>query len=831
MGDASPDAENEQDSPLDTANFLSFEEWKRKNLEKVGQSPEHVGQHRSPEDLQRRRRPGINNALDVLGEDSEIELDFSGFGAPSPPSPSRHSSRDAAGADESGALVPEKLPSQQITRSKDAGRTCKERTNYASFDCAATVLKTNPECKSASSVLVENKDSYMLNICKVENKFFIVELCDDILVDTLVLANYEFFSSIFRTFRLSVSDRYPIKQDKWRDLGVYEARNTRDIQAFLIEQPLIWARYMRIEFLTHYGNEYYCPVSLLRVHGTTMMEEFRHQEEIARGDFQEEEVVESENPTIESAIEQQPMSGSLEADKSLASTVDTSSSASAATQNRDASSSRGKDSLETASVNINPAPDRTEEVTEKPSRIDTDVPTSSYANDATAVLADMVSGSNITSVQASTNQTTLIETTISGQETSIPDVPPVTSITAALSAPSSALDASEGSDKVSTSGNPAKPYEKEGTQSIVDSTKEVPAPFSKTASSSQTTTESPKRATHTTNGAQPVPSTQESFFKSIHKRLQMLESNSTLSLQYIEEQSRILRDAFSKVEKRQVRKTERFLEELNATVNAELRSFRTEYDQLWQSTVIELETHRRLYQQEILAVSARLNLVAEELLFQKRMTIVQSTLLVMCVALVLFHRAGPNALDLPILHQMLNKSALLRGPSGMYSPPSSPPAPRDKHYRSFWRRSLSPGLLAEMVPNEGDVYEDEEALSPSGIQHSTGPDLRFQPPTPTSPRSMNSEGDEGDEEVEIDDEGGVMEETYASPDEEYVSGRETVPESINYSLAPPLETQSGPATPTGTRNTSPLVPIGHSKQHSQMANSTLEDNPSHELLR
>lgn len=244
------EADNDQDSPLDTANFLSFEEWKRKNLEKAGQSPEHVGQHRPAEDMRWRARPGINNALDVLGEDSEIELDFSGFGAGAASQQSQYASKRGDRTDQTNPSAVGKPTSQHSVRSKDAGKTCKERTNYASFDCAASVLKTNPECKSASSVLVENKDSYMLNICKVENKFFIVELCDDILIDTLVLANYEFFSSIFRTFRLSVSDRYPVKEDKWRDLGVYEARNTREVQAFLVEEPLIWARYLRIEILT-----------------------------------------------------------------------------------------------------------------------------------------------------------------------------------------------------------------------------------------------------------------------------------------------------------------------------------------------------------------------------------------------------------------------------------------------------------------------------------------------------------------------------------------------------------------------------------------------------
>ncbi|TKA81137.1 hypothetical protein B0A55_01639 [Friedmanniomyces simplex] len=409
-GDAtlSQDTANGEESLFDSAAFLSFEEWKKQNLAKTGQSPDNVGQERAQSGD--RQRPGIHNALDTLGEDSEIDLDFAGFG------------NAAAAASSRGVSDPESVPpttgsseaiaSGQSTatsaklRSRDAGKTCKARTNYASFDCAATVMKQNAECKHASSILVENKDSYMLNKCSASNKFFIVELCNDIHIDTVVLANYEFFSSIFRHFRVSVSDRYPVKADKWKELGTFEARNTREVQAFLIEEPQIWARYLRVEFLTHYGSEYYCPVSLLRVHGRTMMQEFRQEEEMARGELSDEEA------TLETE-------GALPVELQEALT----------------------------------ATDESEKAT----------------------------------VQA---------------------VPP------------------------------------------------------------------------------------ESFFKSISKRLQQLESNSTLSLQYIEEQSRILRDAFNKVEKRQISATKTFLSHLNETVMTELHGFRQAYDQLWQGTVIELEGQR-----------------------------------------------------------------------------------------------------------------------------------------------------------------------------------------------------------------------------------------------
>ena len=60
----------------------------------------------------------------------------------------------------------------------------------------------------------------------------------------------------------------------------------------LIENPLIWARYLRVELLTHFGAEYYCPVSLLRVHGTTMMEEFNHEVKGLRSEDDAEDEVE-----------------------------------------------------------------------------------------------------------------------------------------------------------------------------------------------------------------------------------------------------------------------------------------------------------------------------------------------------------------------------------------------------------------------------------------------------------------------------------------------------------------------------------------------------------
>jgi hypothetical protein len=604
-----PSRDTESESPLDNAKFLSFEEWKKLNLERAGQSPENVQQGKAGADG-RRPQDGLNSALNTLGDEGEIDIGFGGFGDANLVAPKQEVAAQQVDAAQADAIAHD-APS----RKSEAGTTSKERFNYASFDCAATILKTNPKCKSSSSILVENKDSYMLNECSMENKFLIVELCENIHVDTVVLANFEFFSSMFRAFRISVSDRYPVKADRWKDLGTFEARNSRDIQAFAINDPLIWAKYLRVEFLSQYGNEFYCPVSLLRVHGTTMIEDYNRDMEGRNEDESEDEptVALQAEPPPNPDQAQQAGHGSAEMQQKDAN-VDS-------TQQPPAQQTEGlvpKSAAEGEQVTATHAVADAKESKETPNPV---------ASDAIDGPDDAASG----------------QTPGSGEGTS-----------RQAPTPDSRTD-----------GGPAK----EQTTSEKDKTSFQPATGSSAVATAQhandtaatKTAKSSKQAASAQQAPSSTPTSQESFFKSIHKRLQVLETNATLSLQYIEEQSKILRDAFSKVEKRQLAKTEEFLQHLNDSVRAELKTFRQQYDQLWQSTVIELETHREQYQREIVAVTSRLSMVADELVFQKRMAVVQSTLLLLCLGLVLFVRTGGSALDLPLMQNVLNKSHSMLG--------------------------------------------------------------------------------------------------------------------------------------------------------------------------
>ncbi|CAI4051723.1 hypothetical protein SKDZ_15G2980 [Saccharomyces kudriavzevii ZP591] len=239
-------------NPGDSSNsFLSFDEWKKmKSKEHSSSSPErHIARVREPVD------PSCYKEKECIGEELEIDLGFL-------------TAKDEwnEGGDEKQENIEEK---------ESIGNVYKKQFNYASLDCAATIVKSNSEAIGATSILIESKDKYLLNPCSAPQQFVVIELCEDILVEEVDIANYEFFSSTFKKFRVSVSDRIPVVKNDWTILGEFEAENSRELQRFQIHNPQIWASYLKIEILSHYDDEFYCPVSLIRAYGKTMMDEFK----------------------------------------------------------------------------------------------------------------------------------------------------------------------------------------------------------------------------------------------------------------------------------------------------------------------------------------------------------------------------------------------------------------------------------------------------------------------------------------------------------------------------------------------------------------------------
>ncbi|CAM1510292.1 Fc.00g006270.m01.CDS01 [Cosmosporella sp. VM-42] len=606
-----------EDTASDTSPtpFMSFEDWKEMMLRKTGQDPQDL-RHRQANQHQSDDRTPPDMGHDGLGEEDEINLNFDSYLGKDmeQQDPSTNDRTHTVSQDGIEQAVVYEDGRASIHRSKDAGKTCKERFSYSSFDAGATVLKTSRGGKNAKAILVENKDSYMLLECSADSKFVIVELSDDILIDTVVLANFEFFSSMIRQFRVSVSDRYPVKAERWKELGHFEARNSRDIQPFLVENPQIWAKYVRIEFLTHFGNEYYCPVSLLRVHGSRMLDSWKDTESGRddEGHTEDEDEMVQDNPqTAEVEPSQLPE----------------------VAEQGDVTDAR-EDLLDLAQSPVPAASElfqRVEVTCEAHPQNATGaamLTTDRYRGDSADRRTMGMGAHSVRSVDDVNTEGSPIAPHPKSQQTEIPeDVPTVTSASVASPTVSPSPKVENPNSTAQTTSNTAI-----SSESGTVPTTSISRPSTPNVSTGK------NRTSATTSSSAASPTVQEGFFKAITKRLQQVESNLTLSLKYVEDQARHLQDTLQKTEHKQLSKVNLFLDTLNQTVLAELRNVREQYDEIWQSTVIALESQREQSEREIVALSTRLNFLADEVIFQKRMAIVQAVLLLSCLLLVIFSR-------------------------------------------------------------------------------------------------------------------------------------------------------------------------------------------------
>jgi len=185
-------------------------------------------------------------------------------------------------------------------KEKEEDDGLKERVvvNYAHKSAGAIVLEKSSSFKGTSNLLTSDNDKYAITPCD-EKKNVVIGLSEDILVKQIVLANFERFSSHVKDFQVLGSQTYPI--GNWHDLGTYTAKPGNGIQTFDLKEPS-WARYLQFKFLSHYGEEHYCTVSQIKVHGSTMLQGFHEQwtqsEKETKERLDEEKEILEENDSI-----------------------------------------------------------------------------------------------------------------------------------------------------------------------------------------------------------------------------------------------------------------------------------------------------------------------------------------------------------------------------------------------------------------------------------------------------------------------------------------------------------------------------------------------------
>ncbi|CAH8360099.1 unnamed protein product [Eruca vesicaria subsp. sativa] len=142
--------------------------------------------------------------------------------------------------------------------------------NYASAMKGAKVVDQNKEAKGASNVLGKDHDKYLRNPCSVSNKYVVIELAEETLVDTVRVANFEHYSSNLKEFSLSGSLSYPT--ETWTHAGRFVAANAKQVQTFRLSEPK-WLRYLKLNLISHYGSEFYCTLSVVEVFGIDALEQ------------------------------------------------------------------------------------------------------------------------------------------------------------------------------------------------------------------------------------------------------------------------------------------------------------------------------------------------------------------------------------------------------------------------------------------------------------------------------------------------------------------------------------------------------------------------------
>lgn len=194
--------------PVEEDLLLSFEEWKARR----NQGPEHASPVAVTSDNGSEVGDGMGNGDKPPKAEDTTSTQSAGQEV--------HQTRPSGPVQEAVSHHSPPLPIVPIV----------DRFNYASLDCSARVHKAHKGAKHSSNILSSKKDRYMLSPCQTkEPQFVIIELCEDIRVDVVELANFEFFSGVFKDVTVSVA-KTSGEEERWTVLGSWKAKNVRGIQ-------------------------------------------------------------------------------------------------------------------------------------------------------------------------------------------------------------------------------------------------------------------------------------------------------------------------------------------------------------------------------------------------------------------------------------------------------------------------------------------------------------------------------------------------------------------------------------------------------------------------
>lgn len=377
---------------------------------------------------------------------------------------------------------------------------------------------------------------------------------------------------------------------------------------------------MKIEFLTHYGHEYYCPLSLVRVHGMSNMEYYTTVESQGDNPVIEEEhlwpaevreqLIQPQSVDVTNASESFPTKNEVEEDdvKPIIPPI-----------NFDI-------------VNVDPSPIRGIEIHDSGPDLTTETSDKDNREHASSTITNEIEGSHAVSDIEALNH--IVENKASVDDSIAPSHEVTVEATSSSQSPSSSTSSPSLSIASTNEGAIITQEEASTPHSNIPPTTDSKSPTSSSRASksngedpspivsSNTNTNSNHQnvnSTHTSTattmtatsedskpiipsppqkvaGAVNYPkegSAQESIYKTIMKRLNVLEGNMTLSLRYLDEQNKNLNDVLKDMERKHQEQLIQLIGHLNDTASLRIDSM---VGSLFRNIVhVELITERLLH--------------------------------------------------------------------------------------------------------------------------------------------------------------------------------------------------------------------------------------------
>jgi Sad1 / UNC-like C-terminal len=418
-----------------------------------------------------------------------------------------------------------------------------------------------------------------------------------------------------------------------------------------VETGLDWYQYIKIEFLSHYGNEYYCPLSLLRVHGNPMMEYWTlYEKPTITGEDEEDDMLKgiSPDPMVDETDFLWPAFSSVDIGAKLTTppipTVEDMLIA-----EREAKSLKLDNLVERKSGHVEPLTSHS--------------PTESF-NQPQALSADEAAGSaaeNPLQENAFANKDHADESQyVSSKDDPKhldtdpvpnmpvdPSTPPIASESEPETSSSAASDSSQLSNIPDAKSSELRSSE-EGSNGQKPTTVE-PTASSLTEDASPTPVASDFSIHSNTAGGQTKApfgygqgANMESIYKTIMTRILNLEQNATLSQRYLDDQNRMLNEVFETMEDRHREQLLQLVGQLNSTASLRIDTMKRRYERLYRMTARELETTRNETAKELQELTAKLHIMADQVVFEKRLSLVQ---LILLISLFLFTAANKGTLS------------------------------------------------------------------------------------------------------------------------------------------------------------------------------------------